>query len=127
MKNFIPEYKDHVDSILLSLENVRPGLMFGCPGYYTDQGLAVCHYNDNFFVKLPEDTVAKMLQEDSNASSQGPMGPKRSMGKNWVFLHVPDMKALKGYNELLRSSIAYVASTPRKAKAKKKAISSKQV
>ena len=106
MKNFIPEYKAHVDRILLPIENVTAGVMFGCPGYYTDQGLAVCHYNDNLFVKLPVETVQALLRDDKNASADGPMQPKRSMGKNWVFLHVPDMTALIGYSELLRASVA---------------------
>jgi hypothetical protein len=116
MKNFIPEYKAYVDSIVLPLENVRAGVMFSCPGYYTYQGLAVCHYNDNFFVKLPVETVQALLRDDKNASAEGPMEPKRSMGKNWLFLHVPDIVALKQYSELFRASIAFVQSTPRKSK-----------
>ncbi len=120
MKNFLPAYKDYLDPILLEIVNVRPGLMFGCPGYYTSGGLAVCHYNDHFFIKLPAEKVSELLAHDPNASATGPMGPKRSMGKNWVFLHVKDMAALKTYTPLFLQSVAFVEKEPRKAKTKAK-------
>jgi hypothetical protein len=114
MKNFLPDYKQMLDDALLMIDGVRPGLMFGCPGYYAAGGLAVCHYNDNLFVKLPAERAAALITSDAHASSQGPMGGRRSMGKEWIFLHVPDMKALESRLPLLRESIAFVSAAPPK-------------
>jgi hypothetical protein len=120
MKNYLPEFKNTLDPVLLSIDGVRPGLMFGCPAYYAAGGLAVCHYNDNFFVKLPGDIAAHLITNDPQASANGPMGQRRSMGKNWVFLHVPDLAALGERIELFKMSIAFVATQPVKSKLPKK-------
>jgi hypothetical protein len=114
MRNFRPDYKDYLDPILLAIDGVRPGLMFGCPGYYVGGNLAVCHYNDTLFVKLPADVAARLIARDPAASAQTPMDPRRTMGKHWVFVHVPDLAALKKRVRLLKLAIAFVASQPPK-------------
>jgi hypothetical protein len=121
MKNFLPAYKAFLDAHLLAMPGVRAGLMFGCPGYYTQGGLSVCHYNDNLFVKLPQAVAAELIASDPRASSNGPMGQRRSMGKNWVFLHVPDMATLQNDLPLLESSIAFTISAPAKPPRRTKA------
>jgi hypothetical protein len=118
MKNFVPDYKDYLDAQLLQVTGVRAGLMFGCPSYYTPGGLAVCHYHDNLFLRLPADQAQELIERDPQASGEGPMGPKRSMGKNWVFLHVPDLAALRKRLPLILESISFTASLPPKAKKK---------
>jgi hypothetical protein len=119
MKNFLPEFKALLDDELLAIPGVRAGLMFGCPGYYTPGGLSVCHYNDNLFVKLPTPVAAQLIADDPHASANGPMGQRRSMGANWVFLHVPDLDALRQRLPLLRESIVYTSSAPPKTRARK--------
>jgi hypothetical protein len=105
----IPAFKAALDRWLLSQPGVKPGLMFGCQGYYANGKLAVCHYGDHFFIKLPVDIVDEMTARDTNCSRQGPMGPRRNMGKEWMFMHVPTQDDLCKRKALFLLSISFTA------------------
>lgn len=109
--NHIPEYKDYLDSKLLGKEGLSPGKMFGYPAYYVNGKLAVCHYEDNVIIKLPAEKVNELVETDKNASREGPK-PRKNMGKEWVFLHIPDIKSLQNYIKLCEDSIRFVANQP---------------
>jgi hypothetical protein len=102
-------YLRKVQSWLLKQPSVKQGKMFGCPGYYVNGKLAVCHYGDFFFVKLPAAEVEALVTRDTLCSREGPMSPKRSMGKEWVFIHVPQLDDLESRKLLFMASIRFVA------------------
>jgi hypothetical protein len=107
--NYNAEYKSLLDSELLLPGIVEPGKMFGYPAYYVKGKLAICHYNDNLIIKLPADTVTALVQSDKNASREGPK-PRRNMGKEWVFLHVPSYEILVTYVPMCKQSISFVTA-----------------
>lgn len=103
---YIEEYKEYLDMQLLELPGVKEGKMFGYPAYYVNGKLAICHYEDNLIVKLPTEKVSSLIKTDSNASREGPK-PRKNMGKEWVFLRIPNIISLDKYIQLCFDSISF--------------------
>jgi hypothetical protein len=113
---FNAEHKRVLDAMLLKIADVRPGKMFGYPGYYVDRKLFACVMGDAVAIKLPEATVAALI-----ASDGAEIEPFRPMGgrtmKEWVQIRRTDSERYRGDEEILRNSIAFVAaSRPSKPK-----------
>ncbi len=103
---YIEEYKKYLDEQLLGIPEVNEGKMFGYPAYYINGKLAICHYEDNLIIKLPAERVTQLVETDLNASREGPK-PRRNMGKEWIFLHIPDINYVKNKKELFMESIEF--------------------
>jgi hypothetical protein len=106
----VTEYKQLVDKWLLELDGVKAGKMFGCPGYYAKGKLAVCHYGQYFFVKLPAKRISELVLTDPYCRREGPMGSRRSMGKEWMFMDVPTLLMLKKRKALFIESVTFLLS-----------------
>ena len=52
--NSRPEHKAVLDDLLLGDPRLRPGKMFGYPGYYAGEKLCICLYEGGVGLKLPE-------------------------------------------------------------------------
>ncbi len=115
MKNYLPEFKDYLDEKLLSDKRIEPGLMFGCPGYYVSGKLAICHYNDNLFIKLDPKKAEDLITADKNAHAEGPFGNRR-MGKSWVFLHLDSLADLERRMPLIHEAVDFVDRTVKTTK-----------
>jgi len=74
---FNPRHKAVLDDLLLGRPHVRAGKMFGFPAYYAGSKLCICLYEQGVGVKLPEQSAAKLLEEDRNAVPFQPMGRRK--------------------------------------------------
>ena len=77
MVRFNPRHKAVLDDLLLGRPHVRAGKMFGFPAYYAGSKLCICLYEQGVGVKLPEQSAAKLLEEDRNAVPFQPMGRRK--------------------------------------------------
>jgi hypothetical protein len=106
---FNHEHKRVLDAMLLPVADVRPGKMFGYPGYYVDRKLFACVMGDAVAIKLPEATVRALI-----AAERAEIEPFRPMGgrtmKEWVQIRRKDSERYRGDEEILRDSIAFVAA-----------------
>ncbi len=103
MSNYNSEHKIVLDKLLLDYPYVRPGKMFGYPAYYVVKKLAICLYEQGVGVKLPEQTVTKLLESDSNII------PFQSLGKlkmrEWIQINLDDSKNYIQYMDIFEESI----------------------
>jgi TfoX/Sxy family transcriptional regulator of competence genes len=106
---FNQEHKRVLDTMLLNIADVQAGKMFGYPGYYVNGKLFACVMGDAIAIKLPEATARALIAADS-----AEIEPFRAMGgrtmKEWVQIRRQDSKRYRGDEEVLRNSIAFVAS-----------------
>jgi hypothetical protein len=70
---------------LLGRPLIRPGEMFGFPAYYAGGKLCICLYEQGVGVKLPEPSVARLLDADPNVVLFRPLG--RPKMREWVQIH----------------------------------------
>jgi TfoX/Sxy family transcriptional regulator of competence genes len=106
---FNPEHKRVLDAMLLAIDDVRPGRMFGYPGYYVDRKLFACVMGDAVAIKLPEAAVQALL-----AAKRAEVEPFRPMGrrtmKQWVQIRRKDSEHYRHDEQVLRDSIAFVTA-----------------
>jgi hypothetical protein len=106
---FNHEHKRVLDAMLLDIAAVRPGKMFGYPGYYVDRKLFACVMGDAIAIKLPEATVRALIAADG-----AEIEPFRAMGgrtmREWVQIRRKDPDRYRGDEEILRDSVAFVAA-----------------
>jgi hypothetical protein len=114
MANFNPEHKAVLDAMLLGYPTVRSGKMFGFPAYYVDKKLCICLYEQGVGVKVPEQTAARLIEEDRNVIPFQPYG-KRKM-REWIQLNLDHSEDYKAYQSLFDESIAYVLTQQKKRK-----------
>ena len=109
---FNEEHKRVLDAMLLTIADVRPGKMFGYPGYYVDRKLFACVMGDAVAIKLPEATVRALIAGDGDEIEQfRPMGG-RTM-KEWVQIRRKDSERYRGDAQILCDSVAFVAAAPK--------------
>lgn len=104
-----PTLRGELDDLFDADPDVKPGQMFGLPGYYTDGKLFVCLYDAGALVRLPQDEVADLIA----AGDAEPFVMKGRAAKGWVVLPgvVPQV--------ILRAK-EYAASLPKKPPRKRK-------
>ncbi len=106
MVNFNPEHKTVLDELLLGYSLVRPGKMFGFPAYYVGKKLCICLYEQGVGLKLPEQTVKKLLAEDPNAIPFQPMGKPKM--REWVQINLGRSEDYRQYQSVFEESIQHV-------------------
>jgi hypothetical protein len=106
MPEFNAAHKEVMDKMLLADPNVRGGKMFGFPAYYAGGKLCVCIYGDGVGIKLPEESVERLLQTDPRAVPFQPMG-RRKM-REWVQINLPNSEGYREYKPVLEESVRFV-------------------
>ena len=106
MANFNPEHKTVLDDILLGNSLVRPGKMFGLPAYYVGRKLCICLYEEGVGVKLPEQSAAKLLEQDSNVVPFQPLGKPKM--REWIQINLSRSEDYKKYRLLFEESIQFL-------------------
>jgi len=104
--NFNPEHKAVLDDLLLGHPLVRPGKMFGFPAYYAGAKLSICLYEQGVGLKLPEASVARLLETDGNAIPFIPMGKPKM--REWVQITLERSQDYRQYRAVFDESISYV-------------------
>jgi len=106
MAKYTPEHKAVLDDLLLGDPRLRSGKMFGYPAYYAGDKLCICLYEGGVGLKLPEQTVARLLETDANAIPFQPMG-RRKM-REWVQINLERSEDYRQYRSVFDESILYV-------------------
>jgi hypothetical protein len=82
--------------------------MFGFPAYYAGSKLCICLYEQGVGVKLPEQSAAKLLEEDRNAVPFQPMGRRRM--REWVQINLSQSEDYRHYRSVFEESIRHVSA-----------------
>jgi len=106
MANFNSEHKAVLDGLLLGHPYVRPGKMFGFPAYYVGKKLCICLYEQGVGVKLPEQTVLKLLETDPNAIPFQPLGKPKM--REWIQINLDRSEDYRQYMPVFDESIRHV-------------------
>jgi hypothetical protein len=106
MAEFNAAHKDVLDDLLLGHPGVRSGKMFGFPAYYAGKKLCICLYEQGVGVKLPEQSAARLLEEDPNVAPFQPMG-KRKM-REWVQIDLTRSEDYRRYEAVFEESVRHV-------------------
>lgn len=106
MTNFNPELKAVLDKLLLDYPHVRSGKMFGYPAYYVFKKLAICIFEQGVGVKLPQQTVTKLIETDSNIVPFQPLGKPKM--REWAQINLNKSEDYIQYKALFEASIRYL-------------------
>ncbi len=112
MSNFNPEHKVVLDDLLLDHPLIRPGKMFGFPAYYVGKKLCICLYEQGVGIKLPERSVAKLLETDQNTIPFQPLGKPKM--REWVQINLSRSKDYRQYESIFEESIQHLLSLQEK-------------
>jgi hypothetical protein len=111
--NFNSEHKAVLDDLLLGHPHVRSGKMFGFPAYYTGKTLCICLYEQGVGVKLPEQTVVKLLEADPNVAPFQPLG--RPKMREWIQINLSRSEDYRQYKSVFDESIRYALAQQAKS------------
>jgi hypothetical protein len=106
MPEYDPMIKAVLDEMFINLPHVRPGKMFGFPAYYVGKKLCICLYEQGVGVKLPLDSVKRLLERDANVIPFQPYG--KHVMRDWVQINLPDVKEYRGYKAIFLEAIHYL-------------------
>ncbi len=106
MAAFNPAHKVVLDEMLLNIPGVRKGQMFGFPAYYAGKKLCACLYEEGVGLKLPEQTVQRLLQNDANTIPFQPLGKAKM--REWVQINLANSEEYRKYIEFFMDSVKYV-------------------
>ena len=106
MINYNSEHKVFLDKLLLDYPLVRLGKMFGYPAYYVGKKLAICLFEQGVGVKIPEQSVTKLLETDSNTVPFQPMGKPKM--REWVQINLNNSEDYIHYKAVFEESIRYL-------------------
>lgn len=106
MVNFSPNHKLVIDEMLLTHPRVRSGKMFGLPSYFVGKKLCICLYEGGVGVKLPVQTVKKLLEVDRNVVPFQPFG--RQKMRAWVQINLSRSEDYRQYMAVFDESIRHV-------------------
>ena len=106
MANFNSEHKAVLDDLLLGHTQIRSGKMFGFPAYYAGKKLSICLYEQAVGIKLPEQSVAKLLEMDRNTTPFQPMGKPKM--REWIQINLSRSEDYRKYKSVLDESIRYL-------------------
>jgi len=106
MTRYNPEHKRVLDELLLGNPLVRPGKMFGFPAYYVGKKLCICLYEEGVGVKIPEQTVARLLETDRNTVPFQPLGKAKM--REWIQINLNRSEDYSQYMSVFEESIQYL-------------------
>jgi hypothetical protein len=114
MSNFNLEHKAVLDDLLLGHPLVHSGKMFGFPAYYVGEKLCICLYEQGVGVKLPAQTVAKLLETNPNVTPFQPYGKARM--REWIQINLNRSEDYRQYQAVFDESIQFLLAQPAKEK-----------
>jgi hypothetical protein len=106
MTKFNPQHKAVLDKMLLDHPFVRAGKMFGYPAYYAGRKLCICLYEGGVGVKLPAETVEKLLKEDPHTIPFQPLG--RPTMRKWAQINLERSEDYRKYQEIFDKSVRFL-------------------
>ena len=112
MTSFNLEHKTVLDEMLLGHPLVRPGKAFGYPAYYAGEKVCACLYERGVSLKLPEGSIAKLLETDSNALPFEPMAGRKM--REWVLINLERSQDYRRYSAVFDESIQFVLDLQQK-------------
>jgi hypothetical protein len=112
MSNFNSEHKIVLDTLFHDHPLLRPGKMFGFPAYFVGKKLCICLYENGVGIKLPEPSVKKFLQTDSNTIPFQPYG--KAVMREWIQVNLNRSEDYRQYLPVFEESIQYVLSQQEK-------------
>ena len=101
-----PKHKEVLDSVLLQMPGVVPGMMFGYPAYYINKKLFACLYEEGIGIKVPE-KVAESLVGKKGIIRFQPKGRKPM--KEWIQINHERSEDYRMDEEILKISVEYVS------------------
>ena len=104
---FNENHKKIIDAIFEEIPEVKPGKMFGYPGYYIGGKLFACIYMNGVGLKLPE-KLANQLRERDYIDYFQPLGRKKM--REWIQINRVKSEDYYKDKDVLFSSLSYVAS-----------------
>ena len=105
--DFNLEHKKVLDEMLLDIPGVKPGKMFGLPGYFINGKLFACVWEDGVSLKVPEGLRAELLEQEG-AEPFVPM--KNRPMKEWVLIRRKDSRDFLEFEDAFVSALEYVLS-----------------
>ena len=108
MVKYNPNHQAVLDQIFSNHPFVQSGKMFGYPAYYVGGKLSVCLYENGVGVKLPAETVRRLLDTDENTTPFQPLGRPRM--KEWIQINLDQSEAYWAYQDVFEESIDFVWS-----------------
>jgi hypothetical protein len=103
--------KGIIDEMLLPVPGVKPGKMFGYPGYYINGKLFACVYENGVSLKVPVGVREELLAE-ADIEFFVPM-ENRPM-REWVFIRKGNPKDYRDYEKAFLAGLEYVAGQAKK-------------
>lgn len=101
----------------ISTFDVKKKKMFGCPAYFANDNMLAGVFENDIFIRLPEQDRQKIISENDEVMPFEPM--KGRVMKEYLVLPDSLYNDPEKFHELLRSSYNYVSSLPAKQKKKK--------
>jgi hypothetical protein len=114
MVNYSPEIKVVLDTMLLGIPGVQSGKMFGFPAYYVGKKLGICLYEEGVGVKLPADSVKRLLESDPHTIPFQPYG--KAVMREWVQINLPESEDYLKYQSIFDESIQYLLTLENRVK-----------
>ena len=106
MVNYNPKNQLVMDDLLRSNPFVRPGKMFGYPAYYVGKKLCICLYEEGVGVKLPVESVERLLAQDPNTIPFQPLGKTKM--REWAQINLNCPENYQNYLPIFEESIRYL-------------------
>ena len=101
----------------ISTFDVKKKKMFGCPVYFANDNMLAGVFENDIFIRLPEQDRQKIISENDEVTPFEPM--KGRVMKEYVVLPDSLINDPEKFHELLSSSYDHVSSLPAKKKKKK--------
>lgn len=105
--DFNENHKKVLDEMLLEIPGVKPGKMFGLPGYYINGKLFACVWEDGVSLKVPNKVREKLLKR-KGVEPFVPM-ENRPM-KEWVLIKRKNPRDYLKFEDAFISALEYVLS-----------------
>jgi len=99
-------HKDVLDKMLLDNPIVKPGKMFGYPGYYVGGKLFACVYENGVGIKIPESMANELLEREEIVHFQ-PYGRKKM--RKWIQINRQNSEDYRQGKGIFEASIMYVS------------------
>jgi hypothetical protein len=80
--------------------------MFGFPAYYVGKKLAICLYEQGVGIKLPVQTVARLLESDRHAIPFQPLGKPKM--REWIQINLEHSEDYREYLPTFLESIRFL-------------------
>jgi len=101
---FVPVMND----LMLGMEHVEAGKMFGLPGYMVKGKLAVGFYKEGVIAKVGQEKAQALIASGSAQVYEPQAG---RVWKDWVLVTPAKPEALRTHVDLFKAAVGYVFDT----------------